>query len=158
VSALKYMQSKGGTLLQHGTTHQFGSLANPYNGVSGDDFEFYRARCSATQAPPYQFRDGCEITDWVILQGAVPGDSTSWAASRVASGRALFGAAGLATPTIFETPHYSGSAADYAGMRQVYATRDERELFFGGLLTGTGDPTRVFGQFFPYTVNDVYGT
>jgi uncharacterized protein YdaL len=158
VSALKYMQAKGGTLLQHGTTHQFGSLANPYNGVSGDDFEFYRARCSATQTAPYQFRDGCEITDWVVLQGAVPGDSASWAASRVASGRALFGAAGLATPTIFETPHYSGTAADYAGIRQVYATRYERELFFGGLLTGAGDPSRVFGQFFPYAVNDVYGT
>lgn len=158
VSALKYMQSKGGTLLQHGTSHQFGTLANPYNGVSGDDFEFYRARCSATQAPPHQFRDGCEITDWVVLLGAVPGDSTSWAASRVASGRALFGAAGLGTPTIFETPHYSGTAADYVGMRQVYATRYERELFFGGLLTGTPDPTRVFGQFFPYAVSDVYGS
>ena len=158
VSALKYMQTKGGTLIQHGTTHQFGTLVNPYNGVSGDDFEFYRARCSATQNPPYQFRDGCEITDWVILQGAVPGDSTAWAESRVRSGRALFGAAGLSTPTIFETPHYSASAADYAGMRQVYSTRYERELFFGGLLSGATDPSRVFGQFFPYTVHDIYGT
>lgn len=158
VSALRYMQARGGVLVQHGTTHQFGSLANPYNGVSGDDFEFYRARCSTTQTAPYQFRDGCEITDWVILLGAIPGDSTAWAASRVRSGRSLFGAAGLTTPTIFETPHYSGTAADYAGMRQVYATRYERELFFGGLLTGLTDATHVFGQFFPYSVHDVYGT
>jgi uncharacterized protein YdaL len=158
VSALKYMQSKGGTILQHGTTHQFGTLTNPYNGVSGDDFEFYRARCSTTQSPPYDLHDGCAITDWVVLQGPVPGDSADWAESRVRSGRSLFTAAGLASPAIFETPHYSGSAADYLGMRRVYTTRYERELFFGGLLTGTPDPGRVFGQFFPYAVHDVYGT
>jgi uncharacterized protein YdaL len=159
VSALKYMVARGGTLIQHGTTHQFSNIDNPYDGVTADDFEFYRSRCSTTQNPPYNFRaDGCEITDWVILLGALPGDSTSWAASRVQAGRSLFGAAGLATPTIFETPHYSATAADYAGMRQVYTTRYERELYFGGLLSGATDPSHVFGQFFPYSVNDVYGT
>jgi uncharacterized protein YdaL len=159
VAALKYMVARGGTLIQHGTTHQFSNLDNPYNGVTGDDFEFYRSRCSTTQNPPYNFRAaGCQITDWVILLGALPGDSTSGTASRVSTGRALFGAAGLATPTVFETPHYSATAADYAGMRQVYPTRYERELFFGGVFTGATDPSHVFGQFFPYVVNDVYGT
>jgi uncharacterized protein YdaL len=158
VSALRYMQSKGGTLVQHGTTHQFDGLTNPYNGVSGDDFEFYRSQCSATRSPPYSFHTGCLNTDWVILQGPVPGDSTAWAASRVRSGRSLFTAAGLGTPAVFETPHYSATAADYAGMQQVYGTRYERELFFGGVLTGVSDPSHVFGQFFPYAVRDVYGS
>jgi uncharacterized protein YdaL len=157
VSALKYMQSKGGVIVQHGWTHQYSNVANPYNGVSGDDFEFYRAQCSTTQAAPYQF-EPCQNTDWVILQGPLPGDSQTWAANRVTTGRNLFTKAGLAAPTIFETPHYSASAADYKGMRQVYATRYERELFFGGLLNPSGDPSRVFGQFFPYSVNDIYGT
>jgi uncharacterized protein YdaL len=158
VSALRYLQSKGGTLIQHGTTHQFDGLANPYNQVSGDDFEFYKAQCSATQNPPYQFHTGCLDTDWVILQGALPGDSTAATATRVRSGRSLFTSAGLGTPTVFETPHYSATAASYAGMQQVYGTRYERELFFGGLLTGVSNPAHVFGQFFPYAVRDVYGS
>jgi uncharacterized protein YdaL len=158
VSALKYMQSKGGVLVQHGWTHQYSDVANPYNGVTGDDFEFYRAQCSSTQNQPYQFEAPCQITDWVIQQGPLPGDSTKWAANRVTTGRDLFTKAGLTAPTIFETPHYSGSAADYQGMRQVYATRYEREQFFGGLLNPSGTPSHVFGQFFPYGVTDVYGS
>jgi uncharacterized protein YdaL len=158
VSALKYMQSKGGVLVQHGWTHQYSNVANPYNGVTGDDFEFYRAECSRTQTAPYQFEVPCQITDWVIQEGPLPGDSQSWAANRVITGRNLFTQAGLAAPSIFETPHYSGSAADYRGMRQVYATRYEREQFFGGLLNPAGSPVHVFGQFFPYSVTDVYGS
>ena len=160
VSALKYMVARGGTLIQHGTTHQFSNVDNPYNGVSGDDFEFYRSRCSTTQNPPYNFRPA-RVRDHRL------GHPAGRAAGRLdrvggvtgcTTGRSLFGAAGLATPTIFETPHYSATAADYAGMRQVYPTRYERELYFGGLLTGATDPTHVFGQFFPYSVHDVYGT
>src|SRR3954454_18275944 len=39
VAALKYMKQRGGTLLMHGYTHQFGSVANPYDGESANDFE-----------------------------------------------------------------------------------------------------------------------
>lgn len=156
VSALKYMQSKGGVLIQHGFTHQYSNVTNPYNAVSGDDFEFYRARCSSTPNPPYQFVT-CVDTSWVRLTGALPGDSQSWAAGRVTSGRQLMTNAGLGTPTIFETPHYSATAADYRGMRQVYATRYERELLFGGSIWSGGSSANVFGQFFPYSVNDIYG-
>jgi uncharacterized protein YdaL len=35
VAALKYMQSKGGTIIEHGFTHQYSNVANPYNGVTG---------------------------------------------------------------------------------------------------------------------------
>ena len=156
VSALKYLQSKGGVLIQHGFTHQYSNVNNPYNAVSGDDFEFYRARCSSTPNPPYQFVT-CVDTSWVRLTGALPGDSQSWAAGRVSSGRQLMINAGLGTPTIFETPHYSATAADYRGMRQVYATRYERELLFGGSIWSGGSSANVFGQFFPYSVNDIYG-
>lgn len=157
VSALTYMQSKGGTLVQHGYTHQYSNVSNPYSGVTGDDFEFYRSRCSATQNPPYTFHDPCPITDWVILEGPLPDNSGSWAASRVAAGRALFSRAGLPAPTIFETPHYSASSPGYTGFGQVYRTRYERELLFSGQLTGKPTNAHVFGQFFPYTVHDVYG-
>jgi uncharacterized protein YdaL len=158
VSALKYMQSKGGTIIEHGNTHQYSNVANPYNGVTGDDAEFFRAQCSTTQTPPYQFHSPCLNTDWVTWTGPLPGDSSTWAAGRATAGRKLFTQAGLAAPAIWETPHYFASAADYAGIDSVYATRYERELFVSGQLSGGPlDYSRIVGQFFPYVVNDVYG-
>jgi len=157
VAALKYMQSKGGTIIEHGFTHQYSNVANPYNGVTGDDAEFYRARCSTTQQPPYTFDSPCQNSDYIVWTGPLPGDSSSWAAGRVQSGRSLFSKAGLSQPTIWETPHYFASAADYMGIDTVYSTRYEREIFPSGLLGGSLDYTHIFGQFFPYVVHDAYG-
>jgi uncharacterized protein YdaL len=157
VSALKYMQSKGGTIIEHGLTHQYSNIANPYNGVTGDDAEFYRARCSATQNPPYAFDSPCSNSDYIVWTGPLPGDSAAWAAGRATAGRQLFAQAGLSRPAIWETPHYFASAAGYAGIGTVYGTRYEREIFPSGLLGGSLDYTHIFGQFFPYVVHDAYG-
>jgi uncharacterized protein YdaL len=157
VSALKYMQSKGGTIIEHGFTHQYSNVANPYNGVTGDDAEFYRAQCSTTQQPPYTFDAPCQNSDYIVWTGPLPGGSALWAAARAMAGRLLFAQAGLSQPTIWETPHYFASAADYMGIDTVYSTRYEREIFPSGLLGGTLDYTHIFGQFFPYVVHDVYG-
>jgi uncharacterized protein YdaL len=157
VSALKYMQSKGGTIIEHGFTHQYSNVANPYNGVTGDDAEFYRAQCSTTQQPPYNFDSPCQNSDYIVWTGPLPGDSSLWAAARAMAGRLLFAQAGLSQPTIWETPHYFASAADYTGIDTVYSTRYEREIFPSGLLGGSLDYSHIFGQFFPYVVHDVYG-
>jgi uncharacterized protein YdaL len=158
VSALKYMQSKGGTLNDEGDTHQYSNVANPYDGVSGDDAEFYRAQCSTTQSPPYNFEAPCQNTDWVIWTGPLPGDSQSWATGRVQAAQQLFQQAGLTAPTTWITPHYFASAADYAGIDSLEPARYEREIFASGLLSGQPlDYSRIFGQFFPYVVHDVYG-
>jgi len=159
VSALKTAVSDGGTIVQHGYTHQYSNIPNPFTGVTGDDFEFYRAQCSTTATAPYNYVAPCANTDYVIEEGPVPGDSQSWAANRVSTGQALFKAAGLPTPTIWTTPHYAASAADYAGIDQTYSTRYEEELFFGGALAGQPiNYSHVFGQFFPYEVHDLYGS
>ena len=159
VSALKTAVADGGTIIEHGYTHQYSNVDNPFTGVTGDDFEFYRVQCSTTATAPYNYVTPCANTDYVIEEGPVPSDSQSWAANRITTGRALFGQAGLATPTIWETPHYAASAADYAGIGQTYKTRYEEELFFGGELTGgTINYSHVFGQFFPYEVHDLYGS
>jgi uncharacterized protein YdaL len=145
VSALKYMQSKGGTLLMHGYTHQFGNVANPYDGVSANDFEFYMAHIDATNN--------------VIYDGPVPGDSASFVSGRVFSAKMIFALAGLQQPSIFEFPHYAASAVDYATINTQFGKRYDRELFFPGALSGAKpDYTRAVGQFFPYTVRDVYGS
>jgi len=159
VSALKTAVSDGGTIVEHGYTHQYSNIDNPYDGVTADDFEFYRAQCATTETAPYTYQAPCPNTDYVIETGPVPNDSEAWALSRVHTGRALFTAAGLPAPTIWTTPHYAASAADYDAIDSVYSVRYEQELFFGGELTGgTIDYSHVFGQFFPYEVHDLYGT
>jgi len=41
-NALHDMVLKGGKIVQHGLTHQYDSMKNSFNGVTGDDYEFYR--------------------------------------------------------------------------------------------------------------------
>ena len=145
VAALKYMKQRGGTLLMHGYTHQFGSVANPYDGESANDFEFYAAHVDANNS--------------VIYDGPVAGDSAAFAANRIAASGLTFTLAGLGVPSTFEFPHYAGSAVDYQAVNSIMGKRYDRGLYFPGVLTGAKfDYTRQFGQFFPYTVRDVYGS
>ncbi|NGO73719.1 DUF2334 domain-containing protein [Streptomyces sp. SB3404] len=145
VDALRYMLDKGAVLMSHGYTHQYGTASNPYNGVSGDDFEFYRAHVD----------DG----DNVVHDGPVAEDSAEWARGRVTGALAEFAAAGLPKPELWTTPHYAASATDYRVFGDAFPARLERSLYFAGTLSGTpSDPNRFIGQFFPYVVRDVYGT
>ncbi|RZS34011.1 uncharacterized protein YdaL [Herbihabitans rhizosphaerae] len=150
VSAVRYMIARGGTILMHGYTHQFGDLDNPYNGVSGDDFEFYRAHV--------------DEQDYVRLDGPVPGDSANWARGRISSARTAIALAGLPRPTIFEPPHYAASAVDYKVINSEFGLRYDRGLYFPGWCaggtcgSGTPDYTRAYGQAFPYLVRDSYGS
>jgi uncharacterized protein YdaL len=147
VAALRYLTTRGGTLIAHGFTHQYGQIANPY-GVSGEDFEFYRARVDSNNQ--------------VVLDGPVPDDSPGWAVGRLEAARAEWAAAGLPRPEIFEFPHYAASMTDYRAVSERVTARYERAMYFPGVLTGSADPTgfspaRFASQFFPYPVRDVYG-
>lgn len=150
VSALRYMQSKGGTLLMHGYTHQYSNVANPYSGVSGDDFEFYRAHISST--------------DYVVYDTPVAEDSMLWSQGRIVKGQQEFTKAGFLAPTIFTPPHYAGSAIDYQVFKASFAARYDRGLYAAGWCpngacgTGTPDYTKIYGEFFPYLVRDIYGS
>lgn len=144
-SALRYMAARGGTIIQHGRTHQFEKLINPYSGTSADDFEFYTAHVDPNDA--------------VIFDGPVPGDSQAWAASRISAGRRDFSRSLVSAAKIFEFPHYAGSVADYKAVKQLGLHGYDRRLYFPGYLSGGAiDYTRPTGQFFPYDVVDVYGT
>jgi uncharacterized protein YdaL len=145
VSALKYMVARGGTLIMHGYTHQYKNIANPYDGVSANDFEFYRSHVDAT--------------DTVRYDGPVLEDSASWFAGRVNAARNDYRLAGLPQPTIWEFPHYAGSVVDYKQVNTMMGVRYDRGLYFPGHLSGGAiDYTKVTGQFYPYTVRDVYGS
>ncbi|MGH2753420.1 MAG: DUF2334 domain-containing protein, partial [Actinomycetota bacterium] len=146
VDAIEEMIDDGGTMLMHGYTHQYdGSTANPYNGKSGDDFEFFTAHVDAD--------------NYVRYDGPVPEDSFDWALGRMRASAEEFKRVKLDVPTIFEFPHYAGSAADYRAARSMFGVRYERSLYFNRLLRpGAVDSGRFMGQFFPYVVNDVYGS
>ncbi|SDN96162.1 DUF2334 domain-containing protein [Lentzea jiangxiensis] len=150
VNALKYMVQRGGTILMHGYTHQFGKLVNPYDGRSGNDFEFYTAHV--------------DQNDSVIYDGPVPGDSAAWMQGRIDSATSALAAAGFPRPAIFEPPHYAASAVDYQVVQQNFGKRYDRGLYFAGYCPngacGTGAPQydKIYGQYFPYLVRDAYGS
>ena len=149
VASIKYMQSKGGVMIGHGWTHQYTqtgqtSTKNPYTGISGDDAEFYRETANADLSINYV--------------GPVAEDtSTTWVTNRLTSMSSEYTKAGITPPTIFTSPNYVSSV----NCSKVFASRyvrSERPLYFPGLLTGGAiNYSRLAGQYFPYTVRDVYG-
>jgi uncharacterized protein YdaL len=145
IAAIKYLERKGGVLVEHGYTHQWDGGSNPYDGQTGDDVEFYRVTES---------EDG-EIHD----VGPLPEDSVAWSEHRIVAANQEFAASGIGAPEIFEFPHYTASASAYRAVRNRFAVRWERSNYFPGLV-GEG-PIRyghIEGQFFPYVVHDVYGS
>lgn len=154
--ALRYVISRGGQIVLHGYTHQYDSLPNPYRGVSGEDYEFFRVTLDANgnfaEAHP------------------VPEDSRKWAQSRVSAARRELKRSGLAAVG-WSTPHYAASAIDYEVFGVSFAVTIQRVLYFegsgsvgGGFHRGraqqeaiSGD-RRFAGQFFPYVIQrDIYG-
>lgn len=145
VSALAYATAHGGRLVLHGYTHQYATKANPQNGRSGDDAEFYL--CHTDEAQQLQ------------LDGHVPEDSRTWALGRIDQALTELRAAGLPKPAVFEFPHYMASATDYLAAGERFAYRYERSLYFPGALSGQPvDDARPAWQMFPYPVRDVYGS
>lgn len=145
VSAIRYLQSKGGEMINHGLTHQYSNVPNPYDGVSGNDFEFYRVTENADHT--------------LNFAGPVAEDSFSWARNRMLAANTEFTRAGFAAPRIWEFPHYSSSVHGYKAAASLYRTRWERTLYFSNYLKGgTIDYSRPIGQRFPYVVRDVYGS
>ncbi len=173
VAALKYMQSKGGELVMHGTTHQHGTDANPYNAVTGDDFEFFRVTENLDHTLTYV--------------GPLSDDSTARCQDTVKKGMAELQRAGLAVIG-FEAPHYAASAIDYKVFASNFRLTYHRALYFESspvkstsATSGSGGPTaksiaktattspsataaapaaplNFGGQFFPFVVTrDTYG-
>jgi uncharacterized protein YdaL len=148
VDALHYMVSKGGQIVLHGYTHQYGSAPNPYTGATGDDFEFYRVELDEDGKTTYA--------------GPVPRDSKSWAAKRVGKGLAELDRCEL-TPVAWETPHYAASATDYKVFASKFPLTIQRVLCFDlpippSGFKGSGPPSFFGGQLFPYVIErDIYG-
>lgn len=158
VEALKYMQARGGTLVQHGTTHQYGATDNPYSGRSGEDYEFYRYGCTDTEHPPHDFGE-CRNDSYITKIGPVAEDGVEQHVARIEHGRQIMIDAGLGAPAAFTTPHYAGSVNAYAAIAEVYDARYEQSDYYAGILSDREiSPESSYGQRFPFTVHDVYGS
>jgi uncharacterized protein YdaL/fibronectin type 3 domain-containing protein len=144
VKALQYAQSKGGVLIEHGYTHQYSNVRNPYDGLSADDGEFFIFTVNSDNTLNYI--------------RPVPEDSTTWATNRVAAADKEFANAKMSAPTIWTTPHYGASAADYKVFSARFPARWERALYFSGVLSGGAvDASHFLGMYYPYVARDVYG-
>jgi uncharacterized protein YdaL len=96
VAALKYMISKGGIAVLHGTTHQ-------YRGKTGDDYEFWD-----------------ELGDKPIQ-----GDSRPMVEQRIRAGLDECFKNGI-YPVSWETPHYMASELDYQAFARYFNSAYER--------------------------------
>ena len=144
VRALKAAQRRGALLVAHGHTHQFSDQPNPYAGVSGGDYEFFRAAL----APDASFR----------LLGPLPDDRPQHWRARLAELRQVWRGAGLTQPQVFTTPHYAASLNAYAAMRETFPVRYERVTYFQGEGTGAApDQARSYDQYFPFETVDARG-
>jgi uncharacterized protein YdaL len=140
VTALRYNIARGGKIIQHGYTHQYKTIANPYYGVTAEDFEFFRIDLDAAGRG--------------IPVGPVPEDSATWALDRVRTGLSQFTAVGL-TPIAWETPHYMASEVDYAVFAQCYTLATDRGVYF---VTGADGTVYFANQMAPYLIpRDIYG-
>jgi uncharacterized protein YdaL len=144
IRAVAYMLMHGGTLVLHGLTHQFGNLANPLNGQSASDFEFYRV---------HRVPNGVLVYD-----GPVPGDSQAWARQRMQEAIDEVTRVGLPRPQIWEFPHYGASTDDYAAAKQLFSARYGRPQLYSTAWHGGPMSPYIFDQCAPYVIHDVYGS
>jgi uncharacterized protein YdaL len=129
------------SIIAHGYTHQSGNIKNPYNGLTGDDFEFYRVNLNDDNSLTYD-ADG------------IPKDSKeTWARDRMTQTKQELDTAGFKA-FAWEAPHYFAAEEDYLGIKEVYPTHYGRMIY----TNNEGPKGRFVGQFFPYVIySDYYG-
>lgn len=136
-AALDYALVRGAKIVMHGFTHQYGSIANPHTGVSGDDFEFWHS----------------------VENRPVDEDSVAWAAGRLAAGLTELQSNGY-TPIAWEAPHYQSSPKSMVPVPAYFTTTYQRAVYYTSMdpALNTAAPNRDFavGQFFPYLIHADY--
>ena len=137
-TSLNYALKKGGEIVMHGYTHQYGSQANPNTGVSGDDYEFWN----------------------IVANTPVAEDSSSWVLGRLNAGISDLQKNGY-SPIAWEAPHYQGSAISSKVAASVFKTTYQRVVYYTADQPNFSAATAkdfAVGQIFPYVINkDYYG-
>lgn len=150
---LKELYDEGAIhIIQHGTTHQFHSsldeniseIKNPYNGLSGDDFEFMRVIENADLSYSYLY--------------PTENDSATWATDRIIQGKNILTQLDIQA-FAWEAPHYMAGPNHYRAIAKIYPIQYARLLYFP--KEGNSDINlkyKFVGQFFPFIIKkDIYG-
>ncbi|KIM03106.1 MAG: hypothetical protein KU29_12745 [Sulfurovum sp. FS06-10] len=152
-TVLKGLYDEGiASIVQHGTTHEYynsindseSEIKNPYNGLSGNDFEFIRVIENADHSYSYLY--------------PVQEDSPQWAKDRIMQGKDILSELGI-TPFAWEPPHYMAGPNQYRGVQEIYPIQYARVLYYPNEESNdTATKYKSVGQFFPFVIqHDVYG-
>ena len=139
VEEIKKLVAIGGQITQHGTTHQIDGINNPYNGVTADDYEFYRVTA--------------DTAGNLTLIGAVPGQNATNIRNRVLTGQRQIKNAGL-TPVGWLTPHYLATPVAYQQFARIYPFALDRGIFFANDAAGKTQAVELNS---PFVYRDTYG-
>ncbi len=164
--ALGYAKRHGGSFIFEGVTHQYDKLKNPFNGMTGPDYEFWN----------------------FVENKPVQEDSPTYLLERLQRGADVLAKSGI-KPAAWLTPHYRASILDYVMFAQLFnwavedkyyvpyqveqteplpsklnfdnswpGTVAERAPYFNSLKVSYPASTPMIIQFFPYEVyGDAYG-
>ncbi|MFM2082855.1 MAG: hypothetical protein RL380_1546, partial [Verrucomicrobiota bacterium] len=140
-SAIRYCMARGAQLVIHGYSHQYNSVANPYDGCTGDDFEFWRETFNtATTNDPFD----------LDIYAPIAEDSVDYVLNRINTAKGELASAGFSAVG-WESPHYASSELDYRVFATNFPLVMHRVLYFDDL-------GHISGQMFPYIINkDIYG-
>ncbi len=151
-TSIKLYESDIGTLLkayyserlidivQHGFSHQYDSIKNPYNGVTADDFEFMIVTDTNN--------DG----NYTYV-GPSEDDNGTWAKQRIIEGKTILDQVGLQA-FAWEAPHYMAGPDHYRAIKEVYPIQYSRLIYY----PDESDKSKFVGQFYPYIIRkDTYG-
>ena len=151
-TSIKLSESDIGTLLQayyserlidivqHGFSHQYDSIENPYNGVTADDFEFMIVT---------------DINNDGIYTYVGPSeeDNGTWAEHRILKGKTILDEVGIQA-FAWEAPHYMAGPNHYRAIQEIYPIQYSRLIYY----PDETDKSIFIGQFFPYVIRkDTYG-
>jgi uncharacterized protein YdaL len=127
-------------IVQHGFSHQYDSIENPYNGVTADDFEFM----IVTDVN----KDG----NYTYV-GPSKSDDGNWAYQRILDGKTILEEIDIQA-FAWEAPHYMAGPNHYRAIKEIYPIQYSRLIYY----PDETDKSKFIGQFYPYIIRkDTYG-
>jgi uncharacterized protein YdaL len=127
-------------IVQHGFSHQYDSIKNPYNGVTADDFEFMIVT------------DVNNDGNYTYV-GPSENDDGAWAKQRMLEGKMILETAGIQA-FAWEAPHYMAGPNHYRAIKEIYPIQYSRLIYY----PDESDKSKFVGQFYPYIIRkDTYG-
>lgn len=116
VHFLNDMKKLNANFIWHGVTHQYKDIPNPYEGISGADFEFFD----------------------VVRNEPLKEDSVDYVLGKMQDGQAVLDRVGI-KPNMWLTPHYQASSLDYVIFANTFAWNVGRIIYYNHSFSGLNE-------------------